>query len=63
MNIKVKKRNGRLQDFTVDKINASVQRACDDIQNVSASETVLDAQLQLYDKILTTDIEIGRAHV
>ena len=57
MNIKVKKRNGRLQDFAVDKINASVQRACDKIENVSASEIVLDAQLQLYDKILTSDID------
>ena len=57
MDIKVKKRNGRLQDFVVDKINASVQRACDDIENVSASEVVLDAQLQLYDKILTSDID------
>ena len=57
MQIKVKKRNGRLQDFVVDKINASIQRACEDIENVSASEVVLDAQLQLYDKILTSDID------
>ena len=34
MDIKVKKRNGRLQDFVVDKINASVQRACDDIDPI-----------------------------
>lgn len=57
MQIKVKKRNGRLQDFLVDKINASIQRACENIENVSASEVVLDAQLQLYDKILTSDID------
>jgi ribonucleoside-diphosphate reductase alpha chain len=57
MTIKVKKRNGRLQDFVVDKINASVLRACEGIENVSASEIVLDAQLQLYDKILTVDID------
>ena len=57
MNIKVKKRNGRLEDFTVDKINASAQRACEGIEDVSASEVVLDAQLQLFDKITTREID------
>lgn len=57
MNIKVKKRNGRLDSFEVDKINASAQRACDGISDVSASEIVLDAQLQLFDKIKTSDID------
>ena len=57
MNIKVKKRNGRLDFFEVDKINASAQRACEGISDVSASEIVLDAQLQLFDKIKTSDID------
>jgi len=57
MDIKVKKRNGRLEDFTVDKINASAQRACEGIEDVSASEIVLDAQLQLFDKITTREID------
>lgn len=57
MNIKIKKRNGRLEDFNVDKINASSQRACEDIDYVSASEIVLDAQLQLFDKITTKEID------
>ena len=57
MEIKVKKRNGRLVDFEVDKINGSAQRACDGIENVSPSEIVLDAQLQLYDKIPTAEID------
>ena len=57
MDIKVKKRNGRLEDFIVDKINASAQRACEDIEDVSPSEIVLDAQLQLYDKITTKEID------
>ena len=57
MDIKVKKRNGRLQDFNVDKINASAQRACNGIPEVSASEIVLDAQLQLYDKVKTAEID------
>lgn len=57
MQIKVKKRNGRLEDFEVDKINASVNRACSEIGNVSPSEIVLDAQLQLFDKITTVEID------
>ena len=57
MDIKVKKRNGRLQEFIVDKINANVERACEDISDVSVSEIVLDAQLQLYDKITTKEID------
>jgi len=57
MDIKVKKRNGRLQDFIVEKINANVERACEGISDVSVSEIVLDAQLQLYDKITTREID------
>ncbi|NDG54045.1 MAG: ribonucleoside-diphosphate reductase subunit alpha, partial [Flavobacteriia bacterium] len=57
MDIKVKKRNGRLQDFLVEKINANVERACEGISDVSVSEIVLDAQLQLYDKITTREID------
>lgn len=53
----VKKRNGRLEDFNVEKINACAQRACEGIDHVSASEVVLDAQLQLFDKIKTSDID------
>ena len=57
MDIKIKKRNGRLEEFNVEKINASAQRACEDIPDVSASEVVLDAQLQLFDKITTKEID------
>jgi len=57
MDIKVKKRNGRLEDFIVDKINASAQRACEGIEDVSPSEIVLDAQLQLFDKITSKEID------
>ena len=57
MDIKIKKRNGRLEDFQVDKINASAQRACSEIKDVSPSEIVLDAQLQLYDKITSSEID------
>lgn len=57
MNINVKKRNGRLQPFLVEKINANVERACEDIEETSVSEIVLDAQLQLFDKITTSEID------
>ena len=57
--IKVKKRNGKLEEFDVEKINKCVYRACEGIDgnNVSASEVILDAQLQLYDKITTKEID------
>jgi len=55
--MKIKKRNGRLEDFNVEKINASAERACSGIEDVSASEIVLDAQLQLFDKITTREID------
>jgi len=59
MQIKVKKRNGKLEQFDVEKINKCVYRACagTDGNNVSASEVILDAQLQLYDKITTKEID------
>jgi ribonucleoside-diphosphate reductase alpha chain len=57
MDIKIKKRNGRLESFDVSKINASAARASEGIQDVSSSEVVLDAQLQLFDKITTKEID------
>lgn len=53
----VKKRNGRLELLDVDKINRVVSRVCDGLEDVSASEIVLDAKLQFYDKIPTTEID------
>ncbi len=57
MTIQVKKRNGRLEDFNVDKINLCAERACEGIPNAAASEIILDAQLQLYNKITTSEID------
>ena len=59
MPIRVKKRNGKLEEFNVEKINKCVYRACEGINgnSVSASEIILDAQLQLYDKITTKEID------
>ena len=55
--IRVKKRNGRLQEVNLDKINECVERASSNLENVSVSEVVLDASLQLYDKITTAEID------
>ena len=55
--IYVKKRNGRLQELDINKINLCAERACENLENVSASEVVLDAHVQLYDKISTKEID------
>ena len=53
----VKKRNGKLQKIDINKINMCAQRACNDLEDVSASEVVLDAHVQLYEKISTKEID------
>ena len=35
--IRVKKRNGRLEEFEVNKINRFVERTCEELEGVSAS--------------------------
>ena len=55
--IHVKKRNGRVEELNINKINLCAERACKGLDNVSASEIVLDTHIQLYDKILTTEID------
>jgi len=55
--LKVKKRNQRLENFSPDKVNKCVTRACSGLDSVSASEILLDAELQLYDKITTREID------
>lgn len=55
--IRVKKRNGRLEEFEVNKINRFVERSCEDLEGVSASEVVLDMETTFYDKIPTSEID------
>ena len=57
MQIEVTKRNNKREQIDVDKINKSAQRACEGLTDVSASEIVLDAAIQLHDKIRTADID------
>ena len=54
--MKVKKRNGRLEDFNVDKINKCAEGA-KNLDNVSASEVLIDAKIKLYDKVTTVEID------
>ena len=56
-NINVKKRNGRLQELDINKVNVCAQRSCEGLDCVSASEVVIDANVQLYDKIPTKEID------
>tara|TARA_Y100000593_G_scaffold95031_1_gene198554 strand:+ start:6014 stop:8446 length:2433 start_codon:yes stop_codon:yes gene_type:complete len=53
----VKKRNNRLQKLDINKVNLCAQRACEGLSDVSASEVVIDANVQLYDKIPTKEID------
>jgi ribonucleoside-diphosphate reductase alpha chain len=56
-NLQVKKRNGRLETLDISKINRCAERACENLEGVSASEVVLDAHVQLYEKITTKEID------
>jgi len=55
--INVKKRSGRLQPLDINKVNICAQRACEGLENVSPSEVIIDANVQLYDKITTREID------
>lgn len=55
--IHVKKRNGRLEPLDVNKITKVVERAAEGLNDVSVSEVIIDAKLQLFDKIQTAEID------
>lgn len=57
MNMYVTKRNGEQQEFIADKINQRAERACDGLDNVSASEVVMKAQMDLYPGIPTKELD------
>jgi len=54
--INVKKRNGNLVPKNIDKIHKVLEWSAKDLNNVSISEVELQADLQFYDKIPTSDI-------
>lgn len=53
----VKKRNGRLESYDPSRINIFVERCCEGIPNVYASEVITTAQLSFRDGIKTTEID------
>jgi len=55
--LSVKKRNGRIEQFNPDKVNKVAERACQNLEDVSPSELVIDAQIKLYDKVPTESID------
>ncbi len=55
----VEKRNGRFAKLDISKINRCAERACAGLDGVSASEIVIDANVQFYDKIPTKEIDKG----
>ena len=54
--IQVKKRNGTKGEFDAEKINKVLLWACGDHANVSASDIAMNAQLQFYSGIKTSEI-------
>ena len=54
--MKVTKRNGVVENFDIDKIHRVLEWAVGDITGVSVSDIEMNAQLNLYDKISTTEI-------
>ena len=55
--LNIKKRNGKLEKLNINKINLRAERACEGLDETSASEIVLDAHVQFYDKITTQEID------
>ena len=55
-NIKVTKRDGRLEDINLDKIHRVVTWATEGLQNVSVSQVELKSHIQFYNGIRTDDI-------
>jgi ribonucleoside-diphosphate reductase alpha chain len=55
----VKKRNGRLETFDAGKVNKCAERACEGLEGTSPSELILEANVKLYEKIRTEEIDLA----
>ena len=56
-NIKVQKRDGRLENLDINKIHFVVEEACEGLPGVSASQIEMNANIQFYDGMSTKDIQ------
>ena len=57
MEIKISKRNGSLVPFDADKINETLEWACDGLDNVSPSQVAVSAKIQFFDGIPSETIQ------
>ena len=55
--IKVKKRNGSIENIDLDKMHLMVDEACKGLSNVSASQVEMQSGIQFYDGITTAEIQ------
>ena len=55
--IKVEKRDGSIEFIDIEKIHTMVEHACDGLSGVSASQVEMNANLQFYDGIKTSEIQ------
>ena len=53
----VVKRNGEVEELNLDKIHFMVEHACKDLAGVSESQVEMNANLQFFDGIKTSDIQ------
>ena len=56
-NLKVQKRDGKLESLDINKIHFVVEEACEGIPNTSASQIEMNANIQFYDGMTTKDIQ------
>jgi len=55
--IKVKKRDGRIESLDLDKMHLMVDKACESLAGVSASQVEMKSGIQFYDGISTDEIQ------
>jgi len=55
--LKVKKRNGSIESLDLEKMHVMVERACDGLAGVSASQVEIQSGIQFYDGITTAEIQ------
>ena len=54
---KVKKRDGRIESLDLDKMHVMVDKACEGLAGVSASQVEMKSGIQFYDGITTAEIQ------
>ena len=55
--VNVVKRNGSVEPLDINKIHVMVEEACEGLAGVSVSQVEMNADLQFFDKISTSDIQ------